>query len=49
MRALNGEVTRLTGKRLVDAIKEAVGLKEKRLDSSVNVRYLYTARELEGG
>ena len=26
-----------------------VGLKEKRIDSSKNVRYLYAADELEGG
>jgi len=62
MRALNNEVTRLTGKRPVDAIKEKavnakssmrysrpVGLREKRLNSSVNVRYLYASSELEGG
>ena len=61
-RALNNEVTRLTGKRPVDAIKEKavnakssmrysrpVGLREKRLNSSVNVRYLYASSELEGG
>lgn len=60
--ALNSEVTRLTGKKPFDAIKEKavdaksstpysrpVGLKEQRLDSSVNVRYLYAAGELEGG
>lgn len=66
MKALNNEVTRLTGKRQADAIRERVvdakssnryasaksrpvGLKEKRLDSSVNVTYLYTAGEQEGG
>ena len=62
VRALNNEVTRLTGKRPVDAIRERavnarssvrssrpVGLKEKRLDSSVNVRYLFAPGELEGG
>ena len=62
VRALNNEVTRLTGKRPVDAIRERavnarssvrssrpVGLKEKRLDSSVNVRYLIAPGELEGG
>ena len=62
VRALNNEVTRLTGKRPVDAIRERVvnakssvrssrpvGLKEKRLDSSVNVRYLSAPSELEGG
>ena len=60
--ALNSEVTRLTGKKPFDAIKEKavdakssttysrpVGLKEKRLDSLLNVRYLYAAGELEGG
>ena len=58
--ALNSEKTRLTGKRPVDAIKEKaiaksstfsrpVGKKEKRLDSSVNVRYLFAPGELEGG
>ncbi|PFX23370.1 hypothetical protein AWC38_SpisGene12054 [Stylophora pistillata] len=54
--ALNSEETRLTGKKLIDAIKEKavdaksstsysrpVGFKEKRLDSSKNVRYLYAA------
>ena len=58
--ALNNEKTRLTGRRPVDAIKEKVvdaksstfsrpvG-KEKRLDSSVNVRYLFAPGELEGG
>ena len=62
VKALNNEVTRLTGKKPVDAIRESavgakssttysrvVGLKEKRLDASVNVRYLYAAGELEGG
>lgn len=61
VRALNNEVTRLTGKRPVDAIKKAVnakssmrysrpvGLREKRLNSSVNVRYLYASSKLEGG
>jgi hypothetical protein len=61
--ALNSEVTRLTGKKPIDAIKEKavnakssttysrpVGLKEKRLDSSVKgMRYLHADRELEGG
>ena len=58
--ALNSEKTRLTGRRPVDAIKEKVvdaksstfsrlGKKEKRLDSSVNVRYLFAPGELEGG
>ena len=59
--ALNSEKTRLTGRRPVDAIKEKVvdaksstfsrpvGIKEKRLDSSVNVRYLFAPGELEGG
>ena len=49
------------GKKPVDAIKDKsiaksstsystpVGLKEKRLDSSKNVRYLYTPGELKGG
>ncbi|PFX13408.1 hypothetical protein AWC38_SpisGene22506 [Stylophora pistillata] len=59
--ALNSEETRLTGKKLIDAIKEKavdansptsysrpVGFKEKRLESSKNVRYLYAACELEG-
>jgi len=62
VKALNNEVTRLTGKRPVDDIKEKVveaksstsysrpvGLKEKRLDSSVQLRYLYSDGELEGG
>ena len=58
--ALNHEKTRLTEKRPVDAIKEKVinaksstfsrlGKNEKRLDSSVNVRYLFAPGELEGG
>ena len=58
--ALNREKTRLTEKRPVDAIKEKVinaksstfsrlGKNEKRLDSSVNVRYLFAPGELEGG
>ena len=58
--ALNREKTRLTEKRPVDAIKEKVinaksstfsrlGKNEKRLDSSVNVRYLFASGELEGG
>ena len=57
--ALNREKTRLTEKRPVDAIKEKVvdaksstrpvGKNEKRLDSSVNVRYLFAPSELEGG
>ena len=58
---LNSEKNRLTGRRPVDAIKEKVvdaksstfsrpvGKKEKRLDSSVNVRYLFAPGELEGG
>ena len=62
VKALNNEVTRFTGKKPVDAIRESavgakssttysrvVGLKEKRLDASVNVRYLFSAGELEGG
>ena len=62
VRALNNEVTHLTGKRSVDAIREKavnaksstkfsrpLGSKKKRLDSSVNVRYLYAPGELEGG
>jgi len=62
VRPLNNEVTRLTGKKPVDAVKEKrveaksstfysrpVGLKEKRLDSSVNVRHLFADGELEGG
>ena len=62
VKALSNEVTRLTGKRPVDAVRESVvgakssstyfrvvGLKEKRLDASVNVRYLYSAGELESG
>ena len=58
--ALNSEKTRLTGRRPVDAIKEKsinaksstfsrLGKNEKRLDSSVNVRYLFAPGELEGG
>ena len=60
--ALCSEVTRLTGKKPVDAIKDKsvdakssttylrpVGLKEKSLDGSKNVRYLYVTGELEGG
>ena len=59
--ALNSEKTRLTEKKPVDSIKEKVvnaksstysrpvGKKEKRLDSSVNVRYLFAPGELEGG
>ena len=59
--ALNIEVTRLTRKKPIDAIKDKsvdakssttysrlVGLKEKRHDSSKNVKYLYTPGELEG-
>lgn len=55
--ALNGEVTRLTGKKPIDATKDKsvdakslttysrpVGLKEKRLNSSKSLRYLYAAR-----
>ena len=62
VRALNSEVTRLTGKKPVDAIREKavdaksttgysrpLGLKEKRLNSSVNVRHLYGDGELKGG
>ena len=52
--------TRLTGRGPVDAIKEKainaksstfsrLGKNEKRLDSSVNVRYLFAPGELEGG
>ena len=56
--ALNREKTRLTEKRPVDAIKEKVvdaksstifRPNEKRLYSSVNVRYLFAPFELEGG
>ena len=60
--ALNNEVTRLTGRKPVDAIRDGVvdaksatrysrpiGLKEKQLDYSVNMRYLYSDGELEGG
>ena len=58
--ALNREKTRLTGRRPVHAIKEKVinaksstfsrlGKNEKRLDSSVDVRYLFAPGELEGG
>ena len=54
------EKSRLTEKRPVDAIKEKVinaksstfsrlGKNEKRLDSSMNVRYLFAPGELEGG
>ena len=66
VKALNNGVTRLTGKKPVDAISDSVvgaksasayattysrvvGLKEKRLDASVNVRYPFSAGELEGG
>ena len=62
VKALNIEVTRLTGQKPVDSIRESVvggkssttysrvvGLKERRLDASVNVRYLFSAGELEGG
>ena len=56
--ALNHEKTRLTEKRPVDAIKEKtmnaksstfsrLGKNEKRLDSSVNVRYLFASGELD--
>ena len=59
--ALNGEVTRLTGKKPSDAIKTvvqkpssvvpdcAVGLKEQRLPSRVGVYYLYHAARRAGG
>ena len=59
--ALNNEVTRLTGKKPTQAIKEKavsskptacsrpVGVNEKKLPSRVNVRYLYQPGELEGG
>jgi len=60
--ALNGEVTRLIGKRPSEAIKarsvtqrpstpagRPAGLHEKKLASSVVVRYLYQPGELEGG
>ena len=62
--ALNNEVTRLTGKKPVNAIRakevtskssssvipgRPVGLKEQKLPSGVNVRYLYQPGELEGG
>ena len=61
VKALNNETTRLTGKKPIDAIKEKVvdskkpnysrpvGKNEKRLDSSVNVRFLFAPGELEGG
>ena len=61
VKALNNETTRLTGKKPIDAIKEnvvdskkpnysrPVGKNEKRLDSSVNVRFLFAPGELEGG
>ena len=61
VKELNNETTRLTGKKPIDAIKEKVvdskkpnysrpvGKNEKRLDSSVNVRYLFAPGELEGG
>ena len=61
--ALNGEVTKLAGKKPSDAIKlrrstkkpssvvpgRPVGLKEQKLPSGVDVRYLYQPGELEGG
>ena len=59
--ALNSEVTRLTGEKPIDAIKDkSVDAKssttysrpvslEKRLNYSKNVRHLYAASELEGG
>ena len=61
--ALNGEVTRLTGKKPSDAIKarsvaqkpsstvpgRAVGPREQKIPSGVDVRYLYQPGELEGG
>ena len=61
VKALNNETTRLTGKKPIDAIREKVvdskkpnysrpvGKNEKRLDSSVNVRFLFAPGELEGG
>ena len=61
VKALNNETTRLTGKKPIDAIKKKVvdskkpnysrpvGKNEKRLDSSVNVRFLFAPGELEGG
>ena len=61
VKALNNETTRVTGKKPIDAIKEKVvdskkpnylrpvGKNEKRLDSSVNVRFLFAPGELEGG
>ena len=61
VKALNSETTRLTGKKPIDAIKEnvvdskkpnysrPVGKNEKRLDSSVNARFLFAPGELEGG
>lgn len=49
VRDLNGEVICLMGKRIVDIIKEVVGLKEKRFDFLVNVWYFFIVREFEGG
>ena len=55
--ALNGEVTRLTGKRPSEAIRansstvpgRPAGLREQKLPSGGGVRYLYQPGELEGG
>ena len=61
--ALNGEVTRLTGKKPSDATKAKIltqkpsyvvpgrplGLKEQKVPSGVDVRYLYLPGELGGG
>ena len=61
VKSLNGEVTRMIGKKPINAVKEdvvkreemkykrPVGLREKRLDSDVKVRFLYADGELEGG
>ena len=61
IKSINNEVTRMIGKKPVDAVKEdvvkrgemkykrPVGLREKRLDSDVKVRFLYADGELEGG
>jgi len=59
--ALNKEVTRLTGQKPVETIKEKtvpskpstpylrpVGVNEKKLPSSLSLRYLYQPGELEG-
>ena len=61
IKALNSEVIRITGKEPDEAIglkevdiepvnyKRPVGLKEKRLPSGVQVRYLLSPGEEEGG